>query len=106
MIRPLLLAALPAYCLAAHVRAEEVPAPKPEILERDPEGNATKAKVDGQIYDVCSGGRTDGCVNAREIGLDQGRPAINYWPGRPASEIEGPLPVGDPKAPKPAPGPG
>ena len=49
-------------------------------------------KFDGFVMDVCTPEKTDGCVNPREIGLDQGNRAIDYWPGKPASEIDRPLP--------------
>ena len=62
----------------------------PEVLERDAQGNATKVRLEGYVMDVCTEGKTDGCVNPREIGLDQGSRPIGYWPGKPASEIDHP----------------
>ena len=73
----------------APLLAEEKP-PGLEILERDAKGRVTKVRLEGFIVDVCTPDRTDGCVNPREIGLDQGNRPINYWPGKPASEM---LPV-------------
>lgn len=56
------------------------------VTERDSNGRATKVVVDGRIYDVCAGTRTDGCVNPREAGLRFGNRPLGYWPGAPASE--------------------
>lgn len=47
-------------------------------------------------YPPCRGDMQDSCVNPREAGLDYGNRPLGYWPGRPASEIEGPLPAEDP----------
>lgn len=47
------------------------------------------AKTD---YPLCSATVTDGCVNPREAGKNYGNRPLNYWPGRPASEIPGPKP--------------
>lgn len=66
---------------------------KPEVVERDAQGHATRVKSDGIVYDVCTAGRTDGCINPRDAGLDEGNRPIDYWPGKPASEIDHPLPV-------------
>ncbi|MCB2075881.1 MAG: hypothetical protein H6917_12025 [Novosphingobium sp.] len=77
--------------LPAPVLADERPKDV-EVLERDAQGGATKVKFDGFVMDVCTPEKTDGCVNPREIGLDQGNRAIDYWPGKPASEIDRPLP--------------
>ena len=68
----------------------------PEVLERDAEGRATKVQLEGRVYDVCTAGRTDGCINPRDAGLDEGNREINYWPGKPASQIDEPLPVDRP----------
>ncbi len=80
---------------AQSVEAEQA-TNSPEVLERDAEGRATKVRLEGQVYDVCTPGRTDGCINPRDAGLDEGNREIDYWPGKPASEIDGPLPVSKP----------
>ena len=49
-------------------------------------------------YPICEDGVTDGCINPREAGKNYGNVPLNYWPGRPASEIDEPLPAEDPNA--------
>ena len=44
-------------------------------------------------YPPCRGDVQDSCVNPREAGLNYGNRPLGYWPGRPASEIDGPLPA-------------
>ena len=44
---------------------------------------------------ICNAGQEDNCINSWEANRTGNRP-INYWPGRPASEIEEPLPVDEP----------
>ena len=72
--------------VAAPVAAQEEPKPKAEVVERNDKGQATKIKVDGQVYEVCRDGKTDGCINPRDAGLDFGNVPLDHWPGRPASE--------------------
>lgn len=43
-------------------------------------------------YPVCKGDLDDNCINPREAGKDWGNRPLNYWPGKPASEIDRPLP--------------
>jgi len=57
------------------------------------------AATPGAEYPPCRGEVTDGCVNPREAGLNYGNRPLNYWPGRPASEIDGPLPAQQPTEP-------
>ncbi|WP_230291243.1 hypothetical protein [Croceicoccus sp. Ery5] len=38
-------------------------------------------------YPVCSDGMTDGCINPREAGKDYGNVPLDYWPGKPASQM-------------------
>ena len=72
--------------VAAPAAAQEEPKPKAEVVERNDKGQATKIKVDGQVYEVCREGKTDGCINPRDAGLDFGNVPLDHWPGRPASE--------------------
>ncbi|WAT18058.1 hypothetical protein OZN62_00335 [Aurantiacibacter sp. MUD11] len=72
---------------------DEEEAPLAEVLKRDENGRATLIRVEGQEYVVCGEGQQDGCINPREAGLDFGGVPIDYWPGRPASEIDEPLPA-------------
>ncbi|WP_162925332.1 hypothetical protein [Aurantiacibacter odishensis] len=77
--------------LADNHDAEEKP--QAEVIERDEDGRATRIRVDGYEVEVCREGQQDDCINPREAGLDFGGVPIDYWPGRPASEIEGDLPI-------------
>lgn len=47
-------------------------------------------------YPICSREIQDGCINPREAGKNYGNVPLDYWPGRPASEIDGPLPAKKP----------
>ena len=47
-------------------------------------------------YPPCRGDMQDNCINPREAGLNYGNRPLNYWPGQPASEIDGPLPANRP----------
>lgn len=78
------LLALFASPLAAQDEQDEKP--KAEVVERDDKGRATKIRVEGQVYEVCLDGKTDGCINPREAGLDFGSVPLDHWPGEPASE--------------------
>lgn len=44
---------------------------------------------------VCTPNQQDGCINSWEKNKTGTRP-LNYWPGKPASEIDTPLPAEDP----------
>ena len=92
MKKLLWVAGLAVLGLRAPLLAEEKP-PELEILERDAKGRVTKVRLEDLVVDVCTPERTDGCVNPAEIGLDQGNRPIDYWPGKPASEIDEPLPA-------------
>ena len=73
--------------------------PEAKVVERDDRGKATKVKVGEEVYDVCSPAKPDGCINPRDVGIDEGRRAIDYWPGKPASKIDKPLPLHRENAP-------
>jgi hypothetical protein len=45
-------------------------------------------------YPLCSATVQDSCRNPREAGKNYGNRPLNYWPGRPASEIPGKKPQG------------
>ena len=47
-------------------------------------------------YPVCSAKVQDGCINPREAGKNYGNVPLDYWPGKPASEIDEPLPAKKP----------
>jgi hypothetical protein len=44
-------------------------------------------------YPPCKGDVQDSCINPREAGLNYGNRPLNYWPGKPASEIPGKKPM-------------
>ena len=45
---------------------------------------------------ICKPKQETNCINSWEANKTGNRP-INYWPGRPASEIDEPLPLNEPK---------
>ncbi len=53
------------------------------------------ATTSGTELPVCKPNQQDGCINSWEKNRTGTRP-LDYWPGRPASEIEGPIPAEDP----------
>ncbi len=50
-------------------------------------GRAQTVMLNGKEYQVCGGTVTDNCINPREAGLNFGNRALDYWPGKPASEM-------------------
>ena len=66
--------------------------PKVEVVKRGPDGKAQVVRIDGFEVAVCQGDQKDGCINPRDAGQDFGSKEIDYWPGKPASEIDEPLP--------------
>ena len=59
----------------------------PEIVERNEKGKATKVRIEGKVYDVCMKDDQDGCINPRAPGLKWGNRPLDYWPGKPASQM-------------------
>ena len=51
-----------------------------------------RAVSSGDELPVCSANQQDGCINSWEKNKTGNRP-LEYWPGRPASEIDEPLPA-------------
>ena len=91
-----LVVAGPAHAAGkVHAKAESAK-PAVEIVSRGPDGRADVVKVDGYEYKVCKGDQADSCINPRDAGLNWGSRDLQYWPGRPASEISGPLPATQP----------
>jgi hypothetical protein len=76
----------------AQTEPQSEPEPKVEIIAWDTDGKPDRVRVDGYEYKLCKGGQTDSCINPQDAGFDWGGREIKYWPGRPASEIDGPLP--------------
>ena len=60
-----------------------------EVSQTTPSGYKA---ADSEDLPVCAEGQQDGCINSWEKNGTGNRP-IDYWPGRPASEIDGPLPA-------------
>ncbi len=63
------------------------------VTAKNAKGQATQVSKDGQTYNVCMGDVQDSCINPREAGLKWGNWPVGYWPGKPASQIDGPLPA-------------
>ena len=59
-------------------------------------GNMTPPPTEAmnKSYPICSRTVTDSCQNPGEGGAKGRSRALNYWPGKPASEIPGPKPQG------------
>ena len=70
---------------------------KAEIVKRGPGGRAEVVRIDGQEYNVCTAQVQDSCINPRQAGLNWGNNELGYWPGKPASEVAGPLPANNPR---------
>lgn len=63
-----------------------------EVAQTTP---ASTAPANGE-YPICQGDESDNCINPREAGKDYGNVPLNYWPGKPASQIDEPLPANKP----------
>jgi len=62
-------------------------AKSPEIVETNSRGQATKVRIDGTVYSVCMKKEQDSCINPRAAGLKWGNRPLDYWPGKPASQM-------------------
>lgn len=60
---------------------------KATVVSKGANGRAQTVMLNGKEYTVCGGDVTDGCINPREAGLNFGNRALDYWPGKPASEM-------------------
>tara|TARA_R110000824_G_scaffold59928_8_gene160563 strand:- start:957 stop:1265 length:309 start_codon:yes stop_codon:yes gene_type:complete len=60
---------------------------KATVVEKGTGGRAQTVMLNGKEYKVCGGDVTDRCINPREAGLNDGNRALDYWPGKPASEM-------------------
>ena len=60
---------------------------KATVVQKGANGRAQTVMLNGKEYKVCGGEVTDGCINPREAGLNFGNRALDYWPGKPASEM-------------------
>lgn len=96
----LAFAAVPA---AADHHGQETPAVETQATTATPAPRFVRSEVtqttpadyksaEGEDLPICSEGQTDGCINSWEANKTGNRP-LEYWPGRPASEIEGSLPA-------------
>ena len=87
---------------ATDKNSQAEPKPKVEVVSLGPDGKPDVVKVDGYVTKVCKGEVKDGCINPQDAGFDWGGKEIDYWPGKPASEIKGKLPEHQPvKSAKP-----
>lgn len=73
------------------------PAPAMRFVPSEVVQPAPPAAVpaDGK-YPPCKGKVQDNCINPRQDGLKYGNVPLDYWPGKPASEIKGPIPAQKP----------
>lgn len=71
--------------------------PSVQIVSRGADGRPDVVSIDGQTYTVCKSETQDSCINPRSAGLNFGARDLQYWPGRPASEITTPLPATPPQ---------
>ncbi|MGX7951800.1 hypothetical protein ACWPM1_04460 [Tsuneonella sp. HG249] len=91
------MASLPSANASATAQVATTAAAANAVAGRDPQmvSNAvtqtTPAATAGE-YPLCSATVTDSCINPREAGKNYGNRPLNYWPGRPASEIPGKKP--------------
>ncbi len=83
-------AALGLAMTAAPALADDhnIGAKSPEVVETNARGQATKVRIEGQVYDVCMKNDQDGCINPRAAGLKWGNRPLSYWPGKPASKMD------------------
>lgn len=63
-----------------------------EVVQTAPASATATANVDGKDLPVCKADQQDGCINSWEKNKTGNRP-LNYWPGKPASEIDGKMPA-------------
>lgn len=74
----------------------EAAKPSISVVSRGADGKADVVNIDGQTYKVCKTEAEDSCINPRAAGLNFGARELQYWPGKPASEIATPLPATPP----------
>jgi len=96
----ILIAAAALAVAGPALAAEDAPAaeakPKVEVVSVGEDGKPDVVRVEGFEMKVCKGDVKDGCINPQDAGFDWGGTEINYWPGKPASEIDEKLPVDKP----------
>jgi len=90
----LLIASMATLAFAAPLSAQAQSSDqsgKAQVVERGPDGKASVVRIDGRNYPVCStsGAKQDGCIEPRAAGLKWGDHPLKYWPGKPASQIDG-----------------
>ena len=67
--------------------APDYRAESPTVVERGPNGRATRVRVGETVYDVCKSEGEDSCIQPRAAGLGWGDRPLQHWPGRPASQM-------------------
>ncbi len=83
--------ALPANAQTAPAPTPEIEYVRGEVVQQVPQ---SEAPMSGELP-ICKPKQETNCINSWEANRTGNRP-INYWPGRPASEIKEPLPLNDP----------
>jgi hypothetical protein len=79
---------------SAHAQSQSQPqdpayrAESPEVVERGPNGQATKVRVDGVVYPVCTRDDEDSCIQPRAARLGWGNRPLQNWPGEPARRMQ------------------
>ena len=66
-----------------------------EMVQTLPASSASSSALVSGDLPVCKKDQQDGCINSWEKNKTGTRP-LNYWPGKPASEIDGPIPANNP----------
>jgi hypothetical protein len=57
------------------------------VIVFEPSPSAPPPAATGETYPLCSKTVTDRCKNPREAGKNYGNVPLDYWPGKPASEL-------------------
>ena len=96
MNKYLLASVLMGGAIAIPAAAQTSPAPKIEYVTQEmvQQVREDEQPVSGDLP-ICKPKQETNCINSWEANKTGNRP-INYWPGRPASEIKEPLPLNDP----------
>ena len=89
------LSSATAFCFAAAVtttaaaddHTETMEEDRPVVVTTNDRGQATQVRINGEVIDVCMSEEQDDCINPRAAGLNFGDRPLDYWPGKPASEM-------------------
>ena len=97
-MKPAATAPASATATAATTASTSTGAPAPKFVSREVTQTtpAGYKAASGEDMPVCKGDMQDGCINSWQKNKTGTRP-LDYWPGKPASEIDGPLPAKKPE---------